>query len=369
MGLTATVAGVDAEAVIRDAEAALAAEELSAAVALCEQAERMGVEPDRCSGNRWLAYMLMGDFHAAWRESEAIRLRGAPDPHRFWNGEELRGRRLVLRSLHGFGDAVQMFRFLPRLQRVVSELIVEVPPRLVELAPYFDGMGEVMTWGQDAPAVPPVWDVQAEVMELPYMLRVGLDDLEPTHGYLRLPDAVRAEALRVMGPRRRPRVGVVWTAGEWNASRSIPSELMAVFRAVAGLEFWSLDARQDGAEFLALPGAGWRDVYELGDGILRLAAVVEQMDLVIAVDTLAAHLAGVLDVPCWVLLQHSADWRWMSRRSDSPWYPSLRLWRQERAGDWAGLVARVAEELADWSAARGEIQGSLRYAAAPLRSR
>ena len=338
-----------AEALLLTAEAALAEEDLPTTVRFADQAERAGAEPDRCAGNRWLAHMLGGNFEAAWRESDAIRGRGVADPHRFWNGDDLRGKRVILRSLHGFGDAVQMFRFLPRLRALVSQLTVEVPPRLVELAPCFDGMGEVITWGEGAPAEPPAWDVQIEVMELPYLLRVRAEALEPVSGYLRVPEALRLEAARFVRETSAkdgltPRVGVIWTAGHWNPTRSVPFELVSALGAVEGVTFWSLEGRS-GRERDGILPAGWRDVYEFGDGLLRLAAIVEQMDLLITVDTLVAHLAGALGVPCWLLLQHRADWRWMSGREDSPWYPSLRLWRQGSAGDWAGLMERVLAAL------------------------
>lgn len=331
------------EALILRAEAALAGEDASAALLLLDQAEAAGVEADRCAGNRWLAHMLRGDLTAAWRESDAIRRRGAPDPHRFWMGEELRGKRVILRSLHGFGDAVQMFRFLPRLRSQVEALMVEVPPRLVELAPCFEGMGEVITWGEGAPAQPPAWDVQMEVMELPYVLRVSSADLEPKQGYLRLPETLLAATTERMKPKRQPRVGVVWTAGHWNPSRSVPFTALEPLVQVRGVEFWSLEGRGERHAGVKLP-SGWRDAYACGDGILALAAVVAQMDLVITVDTLAAHLAGALGVPCWVLLQERADWRWMCGREDSPWYSSLRLWRQRAGEGWGGLLARVARE-------------------------
>ena len=333
------------ETLATQGEAALADADFESALALLDQAEAAGVEPDRCAGNRWMAHMLRGNFEAAWRESDAIRLRGAPDPHRFWNGEEVRGRRVMLRCLHGFGDAVQMFRFLPRLQELASHLIVEVPPRLAEIAPCFDGMGEVITWGERAPAVPPTWDVQLEVMELPYLLRIDAGELAPQQGYLRVPAKVRGEVARLIGTGHQPRVGVVWTAGHWDPSRSIPFELIEGSFRSEGIEFWSLEGAHERQAHPMLPSGSWRDVYECGDGILRLAAVIERMDLVITVDTLAAHLAGALGVPCWLLLRHRADWRWMSRRADSPWYPSLRLFRQETPGDWAGLLAVVEREL------------------------
>ena len=347
--MSRTFPGREAEALIRQAEAALAEEDLETAVPLLHEAEAAGVEPDRCAGNRWLAHMLRGDLRAAWLESDAIRRRGAPDPHRFWLGEDIVGKRMILRCLHGFGDAVQMFRFLPRLRAQASHLTVEVPPRLLEIAPFFEGLGEgtseVITWGEQAPAEPPVWDVQLEIMELPYLLRVRSDDLEPTHGYLRLPEAVLTETTRGMGSKRSLRVGVVWSSGIWNTSRSIPCGLLRGLAEIDGIEFWSLQGGEERLACRDLPDPPWRDVYELGDGILPLAAAVGQMDLVITVDTLAAHLAGALGVPCWLLLQHRADWRWMSGRVDSPWYPSLRLLRQPAPGDWAGLLARVGREL------------------------
>ena len=334
------------------ADAALAEGNLRTAVALFEAAEPDVIDADRCAGGRWMAHMLAGDFGAAWSESDAIRRRGRPDPHRFWQREDLRGQRLMLRSLHGFGDAVQMFRFLPRLQKQVRELIVEVPPRMVEIAPCFAGMGRVITWGEGAPAVVPDWDVQMEAMELPYALRVTSDDLAPQQGYLRLPPAKQALAQRMVGAATRPRVGVAWSAGHWNASRSVPFEQFRSLLAYPDAEFWSLQGDTDRYAWSTLGDAARaRDVYELGDGILNLAAVIEQMDLVITVDTLAAHLAGALGVPCWLLLQRRADWRWMLEGDHSPWYPSLRLWRQDESAAWKPLLDRVGSELRSWVSA------------------
>ncbi len=345
-------ADLTGDALANVAEAALAQGDLPRALALFNTAEPHVQDADRCAGGRWMAHMLLGNFAAAWRESDAIRQRGRPDPHRFWNGEDLRGKRLMLRSLHGFGDAVQMFRFLPRLQACARELIVEVPPRLVDLAPYFTGMGRVITWGAEAPAVTPPWDVQMEVMELPYALRVTAEELEPRQGYLQLPQSMRSHVQQVMRPAQRPRVGVVWSAGHWNPSRSIPFGTFGSLLDVSSVEFWSLQGDGEGRYWASAGQDGARrDVYEVGDGILSLAAVIEQLDLVITVDTLAAHLAGALGVPCWVLLQQQADWRWMAAREDSPWYPSLRLWRQHVHGDWMSLLQRVRAALQTWVAA------------------
>ena len=121
-----------------------------------------------------MAHMLAGNFAAAWRESDAIRQRGAPDPHRYWTGDDLRGQRVILRCLHGYGDAVQFLRYVPRLRALASHLVVEVPPAMMEIASCFDGVDDVITWGAGAPAVPPEWNAQVEVMELPYLFRTEL---------------------------------------------------------------------------------------------------------------------------------------------------------------------------------------------------
>ena len=296
--------------------------------------------------------MFAGDFAAAWRESDAILARDAPDPNRFWRGEDLRGQRVIVRCLHGLGDAVQMLRFLPLLRARCRHLTLEVAPRLVPLARCFEGADEVITWGENAPAESPAWDVQAEVMELPYLVRVDAEQLPIARKYLRLPEIETIQIAATLPPRTRPRVGLVWSASEWDATRCLPMDCVARLTSLQGFEFWNL---QGGAQHECAAGhpalRGVQDAASLGDGVLRLAAVIQQMDLVVTVDTLAAHLAGAMGKPAWVLLQHAADWRWMHGRSDSPWYPSLRLWRQPSDGDWTGMTDRVRAALADeWRA-------------------
>ena len=195
------------------AEEMLDGRRLSEACEIFHQAEAMGASPDRCGSGRWMTAMLCGDFEAAWRESDAIRLRGAPDPHRFWNGEDLRGSRVIVRCLHGFGDAVQMLRYAPRLREVASRVIFEVPPRMLPLAPLFRGVDEVTTWSEAAPEEPPQWDVQIEVTELPYLFRTTLDELPLATRYLALPDATVQQAADAMGPATKPRIGLIWASG------------------------------------------------------------------------------------------------------------------------------------------------------------
>lgn len=337
------------QAALQSAETLLWHRKLPQALAAFDEAERLGAEVDRCSSGRWMAQMLAGDFAAAWRESDAIRKRGKPDPHRFWQGEDVICKRVILRCLHGLGDATQMLRYLPMLRARCAYLIVEVPPRLVSLARCIAGADEVFTWGEAAPAVAPAWDVQMEVMELPYFFRTNLSDLPLATAYLHLPATEIDRVSQAMGVRSKPRVGVVWSASEWDPTRSLPMDCVQQIAQAAGIEFWNLQGGTKHDDMLAESAlCGVHDAAVIGPGVVTLAAVIAQLDLVITVDTLAAHLAGALGKPAWILLQHAADWRWMHARDDSPWYPSLRLWRQTTQDDWHGLTAQVCEGLASW---------------------
>jgi hypothetical protein len=334
------------ETLLNYAEERLAQRDLPAAMAAFDGAEVAGASADCCAAGRWTAHMLAGNFAAAWDESDAIRRRGAPDPHCFWAGEELRGRRVILRCIHGYGDAVQFLRYAPRISELAAHLVVEAPPAMVEIASCFDGVDDVISWDGEAKKSSD-WDVQIEIMELPYLFRTEAYELPLAERYLRLPADVQRGVTRAMGCSPSPRVGIVWAGGDWNTNRSIPFDWLQPLLRSSSCEFWTL---QGGAEWSR--GRGEPGLRCCGPGVLALAATISQLDLVITVDTLAAHLAGALGTPAWLLLQYAADWRWMVGRSDSPWYPSLRLFRQPAPGDWKSTLRTVAEELTRWLAMR-----------------
>lgn len=332
---------------LAEAERLLCQRELPQALAAFHHAEKLGGEANRCAAGRWMTAMLSGDFTTAWLESDRIRGRGAPDPHRFWNGEDLAGARVIVRCLHGLGDTVQMLRYAPMLRKLASNLIVEVPPHFVPLAPFVHDVDKIITWGCSAPAQPPAWDVQVEIMELPYLFRTTHPELPVAERYIDLPASIIAQAAAAMQPEVHPRVGLVWAGGEWNPARSIPVSLLAPLLEDDTIQFWSLQGGPASAEAAA---CGLRDATALcGDGLVPLAATIANLDLVITVDTLAAHLAGALGKPVWLMLQYEADWRWMTARDDSPWYPTMRLFRQPTSGDWPAVVNKVRKELHVWS--------------------
>ena len=305
-------------------------------------AETVGADPGRCCAGRWEAAMLAGRFEDAWRESDKIRRRAGHDPHRFWDGEPIDGKRVIVRSLHGLGDAVQMFRYASLLRARAREVIYEVPPRMLPLAPYFRDVENIVSWGEHAPAAPPHWDSQIEITELPYVFRTTLDELPIAEDYLRLPGELIEATAKCMGQKLRPRIGFVWACGDWNPERNVPLRLLQDLVRNGNFEFWNLQGSGSAKEAAHLPV---RDERDLCEGLLPLAALIANLDLVITPDTLAAHLAGVLGKPAWVMLQYSADWRWLVKRIDSPWYRSVRLFRQPAPGDWRSVISRIQAQL------------------------
>ncbi|HEY0759664.1 MAG TPA: glycosyltransferase family 9 protein [Acidisarcina sp.] len=341
----------EAGSLLHRAEFLLQRRRVQEALALFGCAEQAGMDADRCAGGRWQCWMLLGEWEKAWVESDRIRARASPDANRFWDGTPVDSKRVMLRCLHGYGDAIQYLRFAPAIRKRAARLIVQVAPALVELGSYFDGVDEVTTWGANAGAEPK-WDTQIEVTELPYLVRPTIKDASPVTPYLRLPVTSRVcdRASRAI-----PKVGLVWTGGAWDDSRSIPFSLVRELLRCEAVEFWSLQSSENNSEWYAYCNkSGVAAKAAGGHTIVELAAAAADMDLVITVDTLAAHLAAALGRPTWTILKWAADWRWMLDRTDSPWYPSMRLFRQPREGDWPAIMANVRSELERWRDSRSQ---------------
>jgi hypothetical protein len=284
----------------------------------------------------WIGAMRCGDFEAAWRIGDqliAARPPGATCWERprheqwVWSGAVLDNKRVLVRCYHGLGDTLQFARFLPRLANVAHEVTVWAQPWLIPLLQTMElpAQCRFLPLHDGDPGVD--YDVDIEIMELAHAFRISLADVaRVATPYLRVAPAERlSSALSV---------GIVTESGGWDTARSMPRS-MANF-VVDGVELFDL---QLGAE--PLPGtrrAGERDA-------LALAARVRSMDLVISVDTMMAHLAGALGVATWLLLPYAADWRWMCDRTDSPWYPTMRIFRQPALGDWRPVLDAVREAL------------------------
>ena len=284
--------------------------------------------------------MRRGEFEAAWPHSDAaLQVRaGQPCWHlprhlqHIWDGRPLAGRRVLVRCYHGLGDTIQFARYLPLLAAVAAEVIVWAQAELLPLLRTVPGITQLLPLHDGTPEV--TYDVDVEIMELPHVFRTTLATIPAAVPYL------HAEPLPLPKAPRQLAVGLVWQAGNWDARRSVPFELLALLAAVPGVQLFILQANA--------AAAGWREGVgtNLGEfDLYEYARVIRGLDLLLTVDSMPAHLAGALGVPVWTLLHAEADWRWLTGREDSPWYPTMRLFRQEQAGEWAGVVTRVVGEL------------------------
>jgi hypothetical protein len=293
----------------------------------------------------WFAAMRAGDWEEAWRATDRIelerrRLQAQPgfawQPEFLrWDGTPLRGRAVMVRCDHGLGDTLQFLRFVPLLGAARLHLMVQ--PQLLPLLTGGRGLGQVCDWW-NLQTLPP-HEVEIEVMELAYALRTTLATLPPPYPHLGL-QLARRPALGL--PRDgRLRVGLLWAASDWDGSRSLPPAALAPLLAVQGVRFFSLQ-QGPAADDPALADWPIERLSHRTRGIAEAAAAMNELDLVISIDGMPAHLAATLGRPTWLLLKHQADWRWMTERDASPWYPSMRLLRQPAPGDWATVIARAA---------------------------
>jgi hypothetical protein len=324
----------------RSGEQALRDREVAAACIAFDEAQRLGYDPDACSGARWTCHMLNGNFEAGWKESDRIARRQRLDPNRFWTGKPLAGCRVLIRCLHGLGDTIHFIRYAALLRKQARSVVIESQPLLKELLSVSALADDVITWGEAEPQ----WDEQVEIIELPRIFRTTLSTIPANVPYLRTGRDRTGDLVRAGTPGQL-RVGLVWAGSSYDPTRSVPPALLDPLLETPGVRFSSLQGEPDRAQLGAMK-APVQDLYDPSGSILAAAQSLQKLDLLITVDTMMAHLAGALAIPCWTLLPFRADWRWLLNRSDSPWYPTMRLFRQKRQGDWGDVIAEVAAALA-----------------------
>jgi tetratricopeptide (TPR) repeat protein len=299
--------------------------------------------------NLGVAQLLLGDFANGWREYEWRWQTSKPPLHKLpqplWTGENLAGKTILLHHEQGLGDTIQFIRYVPLVAARGARIVLELQPALFRLAAGFQGTMEVVAAGSP---VPP-FDFHCPLLSLPERFATDLATIPVAIPYL-VPEA---EAVvrwrRQLGSAAGLKIGVVWAgnpAHHDDRNRSIPLErLMPLFK-VPGLRWFSLQVGERAGDIARLPGGTITDLSRQLTDLAETAAAIANLDLVVAVDTAVVHLSGALGVPAWVLLPFAPDWRWMLGRDDSPWYPSLRLFRQNGLNDWDGVVARVRSALA-----------------------
>ncbi|HEV2334701.1 MAG TPA: tetratricopeptide repeat protein, partial [Stellaceae bacterium] len=310
--------------------------------------------------NLGLAQLAVGDFANGWREYEwrwrqpsGLPMRTLPQP--LWTGEDLAGRTILLHHEQGLGDTIQFMRYAPLVAGRGARVVLELQPALARLAAGFAGTMAVVPAGSPLPP----FDFHCPLLSLPERFGTELATIPAAIPYLAPEARAKGQWRRRLGPEAGVNIGVVWAGNSSypnDAKRSLPVERLGPLLDLPGLRWFSLQVGERAGDIARLPGGIFTDLSPHLTDMAETAAAIANLDLVIAVDTAVAHLAGALGRPVWVLLPFAADWRWMVGRDDSPWYPSMRLFRQTRPSDWDGVVARVRRALARQASALAAVE-------------
>ncbi len=292
--------------------------------------------------------LTLGDYARGWREYE-WRWHPPFDGKRhdfaqpLWRGEALHGQTILLHAEQGFGDTIQFCRYAPLVKARGARILLEAPAPLLPLLQTLSGVDELLPEG----APPLAFDVHCPLMSLPLACGTELHTIPAAAPYLAADPARLAKWDDILGPRTRLRIGLAWSGSEQfnsDASRSAPLASLAPL-VRPGIEIVAVQKDVRPADAEAAQKLGVRIVSEALADFADTAALITLLDLTVSVDTAAAHLAGALGRPVWLLLHHAAEWRWLRHRDDSPWYPSARLFRQKAPLEWTELADRVAEAL------------------------
>ena len=308
---------------------------------------------------RWnlaLALLLDRRFEEGWREYDA-RLE-LPElgktRHRYpgarWDGASPRGKTILVYPEQGLGDALQFARYATLLAASGARCVVHAPESLAPLLAGVPGVAEVVREGEPLPR----YDAHSPLLSLPRHFGTRADSIPATLPYVSVSDGARAiAAAKLASPGAKRRVGLCWAGNPGHGNdrnRSLALARLAPLFDVPGIAWFSLQHGERAGEIASAHGEQALAPLPPDATLSDTAALVAELDLVISVDTSIAHLAGALARPVWILLPFAPDWRWQLERDDSPWYPTARLFRQERARDWQSVVERVRSALCDWTA-------------------
>ena len=317
--------------------------------------------------NRSLALLLAGDLTNGWKHFEwrwrtaGFRAHVRQFTQPLWLGQELLvGKTILLYGEQGLGDTLQFSRYVSLVAAMGAKVLLEVERPLMEVMRTIDGVSHLIERGAPLPD----FDYQCPLMSLPLAFETSLNTIPSRDAYLRSDPSKAAHWEKKLGAREKLRVGVVWSGGFrpeqpelWavNGRRNIELKQLAALK-MDGVHFYSLQkGAGPEAELALLKQDGWdgpdlidyaADLHDFSD----TAALIENLDLVISVDTSTAHLAAALGKPVWLMNRFDTCWRWLLHREDSPWYPSLKIYRQKTSGDWSGVIEQITAELSDITA-------------------
>src|SRR5262249_6009262 len=318
----------------------------------------IALKPDYADAhqNRYLLRLLQGDFAGGWPEMEWRRMRTSASATELdaplWRGDgdgDIAGKTILVHWEQGFGDTIQFCRFVPLLRDLGANVLFMPQRTLLALKRSLGGDLHLVEDGATLPRV----DYRCPLMSLPLAFKATPETI-PRHIPYLCAEPHRIDAWRNIIGERGFKVGIAWHSAAMGAQprKSAPLAQFLGIAKLAGVRLISLQ-KHEGAEELGKLAQGMKvetlgDTFDAGaDAFLDTAAVMKNLDLVITIDTSIAHLAGALNVPVWVALKQVPDWRWLMDRSDSPWYPSARLFRQTVRDDWSGVFKRIETALAE----------------------
>ena len=319
-------------------------------------AKTLEINPDHvgCHWDRALSLLQKGELKEGFEEYEWRWKLDRSPPRGFtqplWDGADLGGKTILLHQEQGFGDMIQFARYIPMVKEKGGTIIVETQPELNRLFSAIEGIGQVINAGSQLPD----FEVYAPMMSLARIFGTTLQTVPATVPYLKAPDAHAAQLPAALGPERK--IGIAWAGNREHrndANRSIPFTRFIELMGAPETTLYSLQAGPAAADIAANGCEAF--VVNLGPRIKDFAdtaAVISQLDMVVTVDTAIAHLAGALGKPAWVVLPYAGDWRWLLGRDDNPWYPTMRLFRQDAPGAWEPVFERLAKAFTDEAVGR-----------------
>ena len=311
--------------------------------------------------SRGLAYLVTGDFEKGWhgyewrysRPSQGS-LRDYSQPR--WDGSDLQGKTILIHAEQGLGDTFQFIRYAQLVKEKNGIVIVAVQKPLVALIKHCKGIDQVISLEE----TPPHFDVHSPLMSLPYVLKTRIDTIPNEIPYLYADEEFVAEWEEKLAADKNFKIGICWQGNDNYATpllratvaqKSVHPKQFEPIGAIDGVSLYSLQKMTGTDQLKELPESmniiTFDGDFDQSHGrFMDTAAVIENLDLVITVDTSISHLSSGLGIPTWVMLPNPADWRWMMDRTDSPWYPKvLRLFKQPTPGDWETMIQEVAQEL------------------------
>lgn len=322
---------------------------LNDAAAACERAIALDPENYPAHLNLGVIRLLQGNFERGWALYESRKkcpgFNFAKYPQPAWDGKPLHGKRILLWFEQGLGDSIQFLRYVPQVQALGGKVLLAVQPELRRLVQESVKCEEIVDPAKGSPPV----DVQCALMSLGFVLGTRADTIPNQTPYLHAPgDPANKWKERLTGFSGKLKIGLSWAGrpGHINdANRSMTLADLAPL-ASTGAALFSLQKWKTGFSNIAgtaqLPLVDWTN--ELTD-LADTAGLIANLDLVISVDSAIAHLAGAMNKPVWIMLPKAPDWRWLLEIENSPWYPSAKLFRQDKLGDWRGVIAKIADEI------------------------